>query len=148
LKNRGVSFLWLLIGDGAQREQIERLTREKKVADKIYITGFLKNPFPYMNACDIYVQPSYEDSQPLALLEAQILGKPLVSTETVGGKTILENGKKGVLTPFTAAGLADGICSLLSDAERRASLANLFRPEDETRNKQAYVAGWEALLSE
>lgn len=148
LKNRGVSFRWLFIGDGAEREQVERLAREKKVSDEICITGFLKNPFPYMNACDVYVQPSYEEAQPLVLLEAQILGKPIVSTETVGGKTILENGKKGVLTPFTAAELADGIDALLSDADRRASFENLYRPEDGARDRQAYVAGWEALLSE
>ena len=147
LKEYGVSFRWLFIGDGAEREQVEQLAREKKVVDEILITGFLENPFPYVNACDIYVQPSYEEAQPLAVLEAQILGKPIVSTETVGGKTILENGKKGVLTPLTAAGLADGIYALLTDDGLRASFENLFRPEDGERDKQAYVAGWEALLS-
>ena len=46
-----------------------------------------------------------------------------------------------------AAGLADGIYALLTDDGLRASFENLFRPEDGERDKQAYVAGWEALLS-
>ena len=148
LKTQGVSFLWLFIGDGAERERIERLIREKQLDHDILITGFQENPFPYINAGMIYVQPSYEEAQPLVLLEALILGKPIVSTSTVGGKTILEDGKKGLLTAVSAEGLAEGITALVTDAERRRSFENLYTLEDNLREKQTYTAAWDKLLSE
>ena len=148
LKEKGLSFRWLFIGDGAEREPLEKLIREQRLENEILITGFQENPFPYMNACAIYVQPSYEEAQPLVLLEAMILGKPIVSTNTVGGRTILENGKKGVLTDFSAESLADGILSLINAPEKRAAFSNLYTSEDDRRNWAVYAKKWNALLSE
>ncbi len=148
LKNKGVSFAWLFIGDGAERQQIEHLIHEKQLNNEITVTGFRKNPFPYMNMCSIYVQPSYEEAQPLVLLEAMILGKPVVSTDTVGGKTILENGKKGVLTDFTAESLAAGILALIESPEKRVSFSNLCSLADDRAARQIYTDKWDALLSE
>ena len=84
----------------------------------------------------------------MVLLEAMILGKPIVSTNTVGGRTILENGKKGVLTDFSAESLADGILSLINAPEKRAAFSNLYTPEDDRRNRAVYAEKWNALLSE
>ena len=148
LKNSGISFVWFFIGDGAERGHIESAIHEKDLDNEIRITGFLENPFPFMNECDIYVQPSYEEAQPLVLLEALILGKAIVSTDTVGGRTILANGKKGVLTPITADGLAAGIKTLITDDNLRRSFENLYTLEDNLREKHAYEAAWNRLLSE
>ncbi len=130
------------------RQKLEKMISEYGLTTNIRITGFLENPYPYTLGCDIYVQPSYEEAQPLAVMEAQILGKPIVSTNTVGGKTILEDGKKGVLTDFTAESLADGILSLIGSPEKRAAFSNLFTAEDDRRNRTVYAEKWDALLSE
>ena len=39
--------------------------------DYIILTGMQKNPYPYLGASDIYVQPSYEEALSIAMLEAQ-----------------------------------------------------------------------------
>ena len=126
---------------------MEAAVRETGLENEILITGFQTNPFPFMNACWIYVQPSYEEAQPLVLLEAMILGKPIVSTKTVGGKTILEDGKKGVLTDFTGEALAEGILSLTGSPERTSAFSDLYPPETDRREKQTYAEKWAALLS-
>lgn len=148
LKQDGYAFIWYFVGDGPERALIERKSKENGLEENVRITGMLKNPFPYIAICDIYVQPSYEEAQPLAVMEAQILGRAIVSTETVGGKTILENGKKGVLTPITAQGLAAGIETLLRDPAYRASFENLYIPADDQRNKRQFANAWDRLLSE
>lgn len=148
LRDKDADFVWYFVGDGEQRRTLEAKIAEYGLSDRFVITGFLMNPYPYIDGCDIYVQPSYEEAQPLAVMEAQILGKAIVSTETVGGKTILENGRKGILTPIDAEGLAAGIAGLLEDPAKRASFEDLYSAEDDLKAKREYAAAWDRLLSE
>lgn len=148
LRDRGEAFKWYFVGDGAEREKLENTISAYNLGENIEITGFLGNPYPYMAGCDIFVQPSYEEAQPLAVLEAQKLGRAIVSTDTVGGRVILENGEKGVITEINAASLAEGIMSLLENEEKLNSLKNLYSAEDNEKEKQLYRRKWEELLSE
>lgn len=147
LKKQGINFLWLFIGDGADRPKIERDIKEKELEQYIEITGYKDNPYPYMAAADIYVQPSYEEAQPLVLLEAMVLGKPIVSTKTVGGNTILKGGEKGILTDFSGQALAKGIMTLINNPDVRSSLENLYTLEDNEKEKQIYIDKLNQLLS-
>ena len=148
LRDRGYSFLWYFVGDGTESDAIRTMTGKYGLAHSIATVGFQPNPYPYVAGCDIYVQPSYEEAQPLAVLEAQILEKAIVSTDTVGGRTILENGAKGVLTPISAEGLADGIEELIRDPARRAALQSTYSPTEDARNRSIYATAWNRLLSE
>ncbi len=147
LRGDGFDFVWYFVGDGPERKKIEAMIAEYGLGDSITITGFLQNPYPYIKNCDLYLQPSYEEAQPLALTEARILGRAIVSTDTVGGRAVLSNGETGVLTPISAEGLAGGIAALLRDPDRRASLENLYTEEDRKREKQAFETAWDRLLS-
>ena len=148
LKERQLAFVWYFVGDGDQKQALDAMITECHLNDHIVITGFLQNPYPYIAGCDIYVQPSYEEAQPLAVMEAAALGKATVSTETVGGKTILENGKKGVLTPITAEGLAEGILRLADDPALRRFYEDRYTREDNLREQRDFAAAWDRLLSE
>ena len=109
LKTQGYDFLWFFIGDGAQRESLEHLIETYNLKNDIIITGYKENPFPYIKCCDIYVQPSYHESYGRTIKEAVILGKPVVSTDTVGGHTVLEEGKYGEIVSFDPKDIAKGI---------------------------------------
>ena len=146
LKNAGLLFLWLFIGDGDERKALEEAIREKGLRDRIRILGFRENPYPYMAACDLYVQPSYEEAQPLVLLEAMLLGRPIVSTDTVGGRHILENGKKGVLTERSGDSIADAVLSLARDPERLRSFMPEGSVEENLRARARYVEAWDRAL--
>ena len=147
LRNRGLNFVWFFVGDGAERNRIERLIKENQLGDEIYITGFQSNPYPYIKHCDLYVQPSYEEAQPIVLLETKILGKAIVSTDTVGGRTILDNGRSGYLTEISAEGLANGVYSVLTNDGLLKSLEHIYTEEDNEKEREAYIEGWERLLS-
>ncbi len=146
LKNKGFDFIWYFVGDGDERKKVESLINNYGLKDNIKITGYTKNPFPYYKACDIYIQPSYEEAQPLAILEAMILGKATVSTKTIGGTYILENGKKGILTEMDGGSLAKGIVSLVKNPYLKKSFENLYTIEENEKEKQIYIEKWNDLL--
>ena len=148
LKNQGVSFVWLFVGDGDFRTSIEQSIEEKNLDDYVLITGFQDNPYPYIAAADIYIQPSYEEAQPLVLLEAMVLGKSIVSTKTVGGKTILKDGEKGVLTDFNGQAIANGIMTLINSPDVRHSFENIYTLEDNKKEKKIYIEKINQLLSQ
>ncbi len=109
LTEQGIEFVWYFIGDGADRPKLEEQIHTLALQDKIVITGFSDNPFPLMKKCDIYIQPSYEESFGRTIKEAVILRKPVVSTDTAGAREILGGHRYGVITSVDAAGIADGI---------------------------------------
>lgn len=145
LKSKNLNFVWYFVGDGSEREKVDSLIEKYDLAENILITGYTDNPFPYIKACDIYVQPSYHESYGRTIKEAQILNKPIVSTDTVGGKTILKNGELGVLTSIDAASLSEGIISL-SDRIKDGFSFNAYTDEDNKAEKQKFVGLLESLL--
>ena len=102
LKDNGIDFIWYFVGDGPERKKLENSITEYGLDDNIIITGMQKNPYPYMAACDIYIQPSYEEAMPVTILEAHRLNKPVVSTSTVGGAKLVENSVNEILGQLEA----------------------------------------------
>jgi N,N'-diacetylbacillosaminyl-diphospho-undecaprenol alpha-1,3-N-acetylgalactosaminyltransferase len=80
-----------------------------------------RNDIPALTAmADIYVLPSYREGMPRTLLEAASLGKPIVTTDTVGCKEVVEDGLNGFLVPVKdAKALAKRIKQLSNDANLR-----------------------------
>ncbi len=146
LKEAGMDFCWYFVGDGPERRHIEALVRENALTENIVITGLLNNPYPYIKACDIYVQPSYEESFSLTLLEAQIICRPSVSTVTVGGRTLIRGGVNGVLTDIDDAALADTIIRLAQDKELRDKIVENLSAVDYSRAELQYKQQWNQLL--
>lgn len=147
LKEQGFDFIWFFVGDGAQRTAIEAQIKSRGLTDTIHITGILENPYPYFAGCDIYVQPSREESYGLSIKEAQILCRPVVTTETVGGKSLVEDGKTGLVAPITAEGVAAKIAALIENEPLRARIANKLKQTDDTAEAEAYRRAWANLLS-
>ena len=148
LLKQGIDFEWFFLGDGAERPNVEKLIAEYGLGNRIHLMGFVKNPYPYMSECDIYVHPAHLEAQPLAIMEAIVLGKAIVSTDSLGGKAVLNYGEKGLLVSQDAASIAEGILTFIRDPERKASFENRYTPEDNIREKREYAEKWDALLSE
>ena len=61
------------------------------------LAGKQMNPYPYIKACDIYVQPSRYEGKAVTVREAQILGKPVVITRFPTSSSQLEEGVDGII---------------------------------------------------
>ena len=85
LREKGYGdFLWHIIGDGPERGRLEALAFEYGVSDLIRFEGRLTNPYPYVKHADLFVHPSYVESQGIVILEAMLLGVPCVVTRSLG----------------------------------------------------------------
>ena len=145
LKNKGFSFIWYIVGDGSDRALIEKQILDYGLSDYVFITGFQSNPYPYIKDCDIYVHPAYEESFGLAILEALILGKAVVSTDTMGAREVLENGEFGLIVSIDSFNIAEGIENLINNQ----NLKRKYEVSFQSNNKQeriVYEHEWTSLL--
>ncbi len=121
LLTKGYSAKWYIVGDGPDRARIEALVAEHGLQQQIQFVGAVLNPYPYMKACDIYVQPSYTEGYPLTIFEAAILAKPIVATNVGGTREGFGNNENIILTDIQPAALYEGIVRYLDDPELKRS---------------------------
>lgn len=105
LNKEGRNVTLTLVGDGSDRELIERTIEKHQAERYVFLAGARKNPFPYIAGADVLVCASYYEGFNLTVAEALILGVPVVSTECSGPCEILDNGKYGVITENSRKGL-------------------------------------------
>lgn len=148
LKDNGNDFVWYFVGDGPEKDNLIKLIKGYNLSENIIITGMQKNPYPYMAACDIYVQPSYEEAMPVTILEAHRLNKPVVSTATVGGKKLVENGKNGLVCKINAFSLAESTEKLIKDEKTYSDIVNNLKNTDYSHEFEKYKEQWKNLLEE
>lgn len=109
LVQRGLKNIrWWIVGGGPEesnlRQQITRLGLDAYIT----LLGMQENPYPYLRQADLYVQPSRFEAYGLTIEEAKVLGTPVLSTETDGGKSLIINGIDGLLCQPDAPSIADG----------------------------------------
>lgn len=102
----------LLLGDGPDRPALEAQIAASGVADAIVLAGHQSNPFPAMAASDCYVMSSDHEGQPMVLLEALVLGLPVVTTRFASVDSALPPGQ-GLVVDRTVDGVADGLRAFL-----------------------------------
>lgn len=117
------AHLWIC-GDGPEQRRLQRLADRLGLANHVTFHGFVKNPYALMRQATLFVMTSDHEGLPNALIEAQGLGLPAVSTRCPHGPDeIIEHGKTGLLTPVAnPTALADAILQLLQDSPRHAGM--------------------------
>ena len=101
------------------------------------ILGKKENPYPYIKACDLYVQPSRYEGKAVTVREAQMLCKPVVITRYATSASQLEDGVDGVIVPMDNEGCAREIIQLLKDPERMQRLSVACAQRDYTNAGEA-----------
>lgn len=117
LKKSGVNFCWYVIGDGALKISLLEQIEKEGVKDVFTFLGLKSNPYPYLHQADIFVMPSRTEGKSIALDEAKILCKPIVSTKYPSVYDNLEDGVNGLLADQNPQSIADTIQRMLEDKE-------------------------------
>jgi glycosyltransferase involved in cell wall biosynthesis len=122
------SALLLIVGDGPLRAELERLSRELGVADRVRFIGFRKDVQVMLAIMDVLVVPSLTEGFGLALLEGMALRKPIVASKVGAIPEIISDGHNGVLAPAgDPNAIAEKIVNLLeSEEESRRLASNAF----------------------
>ena len=115
LQAMNLAFMWHIVGDGSERARVEMLITENGLKDYVILEGSKTNPYPYMKYADLFVHPSYIESQGLTVLEAMALGVPCVVTKSRGPCEFIEDGINGLLTEQSPESLAEKVLSILTD---------------------------------
>ena len=114
----GLNVRWYLIGYGGDEALIRRNIQDAGMEEHVIILGKRANPYPYIAACDLYVQPSRYEGKCVTVREAQMLGKPVVITRYVTSSSQLEDGVDGMIVPMDNEGCAKEIAELLYNSAR------------------------------
>ena len=97
LKEKGIPFEWFVIGDGRDKKKLLRLIHKEKLDDCFFLLGRKDNPYPFMENCSIYVQPSRHEGFGLTVLEARLLKQVVIATKLPAFKEQIIDNKNGLL---------------------------------------------------
>lgn len=132
LIEQGLSIKWYIIGYGSK--EIERSIRENAekegVADRVIILGKKDNPYPYIKACDIYVQPSRYEGKSITVREAQILCKPVIITNYPTAKSQVMDGVDGIIVPLEVSECAVKMADFISKVEKQYEIVHYLETHD------------------
>lgn len=87
----------ILVGDGRERAELERLAAELNLGPKVIFTGFAEEPSRYLCNADLFILPSYSEGFGIAVVEAMFLELPVLCSNVGGIPEFIEDEKNGWL---------------------------------------------------
>jgi glycosyltransferase involved in cell wall biosynthesis len=148
LRNDGVQCL--VVGDGPARGELEDLSRQLGVSDRVTFAGQKPHVGDYLQVMDAFVLPSGpEEAFGNAVVEAMGMGVPPIVFSDGGGLTEhISNGESGFIV-IDQADLERRLRELLADDSRRAEIGASAMAAARTKySLEAMVVGYEALYAE
>ncbi|WP_300598773.1 glycosyltransferase [Niabella sp.] len=140
-----------IVGDGRERESLEKLAGEINVRENITFTGFSDNPSEYLSDADLFVLPSYSEGFGIAAVEAMFLKIPVLCTNIGGISEFVRDGENGWLfDPYNVEQLTGKIRMIASmNTEQRMDIGkNGFITVSDKFTIAKYINNLEQLYSE
>lgn len=119
LKQEGINFQLSIMGEGSDRATLTTQITNCRLTDNIQLLGYKDNPYPYIQATDIFVLSSRAEGMPYVILETLILNKPIVSTDVSGPRELLKDRELGLLVDNSEKGLYQGLKKMITDENLR-----------------------------
>ena len=130
LRERGVDALLLLVGDGSDRERLERLAHGRGLAKSVLFLGYQDDVARWYAACDAIVLSSANEGTPVTLIEALAAGRPVVATRVGGVEDVVHDGVTGHLVrPGDTHAIAERLALLAADPELRHRMGETGRAQ-------------------
>jgi N-acetyl-alpha-D-glucosaminyl L-malate synthase BshA len=133
----------MLVGDGEEREKLEKLVKELILEEYVRFIGKVQNEKvpEYMVASDIFILPSLSEGFPVTVLEAMASGLPIIVTRVRGLQEIIKDGENGFLVePKNPEQIAEKVLMLLEDDELRERISR-------NNKKRVKDYSWESVVA-
>ena len=127
LKDLGVRFICLVVGEGPERASLERIVRKLDLQDEVRLFGQVPRQRldSYYSVCDLVVLTSRSEGLPLVLMEAMAHGKTVLAPEITGITELIVSGKTGFL--YTPDSLEDFVAKVKVVSLARSALIPMRR---------------------
>jgi len=141
--------VFVLVGDGELRREIERRIRDLDLSASVRLLGWRRDVPRLMAALDVLLHTSLWEGLPRVLPEAIAASVPIVATGVDGTRDILRDGETGIVcAPLDAEGMAAGVLRLLDDRHLGSALARRARAVLPEFNMDGMVLAQERLYLE
>lgn len=118
----------LLLGEGREEASLRAQAKRLGIEDRVCFAGFQKKAAPWMKIMDCMVQPSITVGTPNSVLEAMLLGIPMIASAVGGAPEVIENGKTGLLVdPGSPVEMADAMKKMVCSMALRRQVATRAR---------------------
>ncbi|MBR1770716.1 MAG: glycosyltransferase [Lachnospiraceae bacterium] len=122
LKEHGRDVRWYVLGEGDQRKKLEEQIKALGLTQDFILAGAVQNPYPYFRQADLYVHASRLEGKSIAIQEAQVMGKPIITSNCSGNREQVEPGVDGLLCELTPTSICETVETLLDDPARAKAL--------------------------
>ena len=126
----GLDVRWYIIGFGCSDEYIRKEIVREGMENHVILLGKKENPYPYIKACDWYVQPSRYEGKSVVVREAQMLGKSVIVTNYPTAASQIQHGIDGVIVPMEVGECVKEIVTTLSDNDLKKKLIEFVSNHD------------------
>lgn len=130
IRKAGYNVYWHIIGYGGDEALIRRKIAEAGMQEFVLLLGKKENPYPYILACDYYIQPSRYEGKSVTVREAQLLGKPVIITDYPTAKSQVIDNKTGFIVPLNNKSCALGIVQILRNQDMLIKVVSEIKQTD------------------
>lgn len=123
LNERMVECEILILGDGEQREMLDKKIKELNLKKMVKLMGYIKNPYPYMREADVFCLTSLAEGFPTVIAESLALDCPFVSTRVAGVNELSGYGKCGIVVENKKESIANALINIIENEELKKSMA-------------------------
>lgn len=110
LIHKGYKVHTYILGEGPDYKKLKNLAKQYGVEKTFTLLGYQKNPYAYMNHCDLFVCSSFSEGFSTAVTEALVLGMPVIATSVSGMSELLgDNQEYGIIVENNEQALFNGI---------------------------------------
>jgi glycosyltransferase involved in cell wall biosynthesis len=140
-----------IAGTGTEQEQLrlQELCHTLKLQQQVSFIGHISDAALWLDACDIFIQPSHEEAFGLVFIEAGARRRPVVATHVGGIKEIVQHEATGMLVPpASPAQLASALAQLIADKETCQQLGQAgFNRVKQTFSISAMIEGYMRIFN-
>jgi GalNAc-alpha-(1->4)-GalNAc-alpha-(1->3)-diNAcBac-PP-undecaprenol alpha-1,4-N-acetyl-D-galactosaminyltransferase len=140
----------VILGEGPERPNLERLRDELKLGDRARLAGQVADTWPWLRQAGIFLMSSRSEGFPNALTEAMAAGLPVISTDCPSGPAdIITPGVDGLLVPTEdPAALAEALARLIDSEDLRMRFAQAAPGVLERYSLDSVLAAWDRVFEE
>ena len=121
-----------VIGDGPEKEKLEKIIKENNVETSFHLLGKKENPYPYIKNADYFCLLSNFEGYGMVLEEAKILGKTIIITNTAAREAV-ENYKNSIILDNSKEGIYNGLKEILKEKKQENIEKNRIKEYDNSK---------------